>query len=146
MTKELDEQLCRDFPIIFKDRHASMSKTCMCWGLDVGDGWYDIIREICEGLERIRYEYGIVTYATQVKEKFGTLRFYTDHEPRLLKLTKDDYDKAYMEEMDLIVQGENKSAVTCEACGKPAKLQGTGWKTTLCDSCFEKYKKGERFV
>ena len=47
MNKQLDEQLCRDFPEIFRDRHGSMATTAMCWGFDVGDGWEPMIRLLC---------------------------------------------------------------------------------------------------
>ncbi len=43
MRKELDEALCAKYPLIFKDRNADMRTTAMCWGLECGDGWYNII-------------------------------------------------------------------------------------------------------
>ena len=43
MRQELDEELCKKYPKIFKDRHAPMTETAMCWGFDIGDGWYQII-------------------------------------------------------------------------------------------------------
>ena len=51
MRKELDDALCRDFPLTFRDRHASMQVTCMCWGFDVGDGWEPLIRRAAEKIE-----------------------------------------------------------------------------------------------
>ena len=73
MTEELDEKLCADIPEIFRDRHA----TAMCWGFP-GDGWEPIIRQCCERLMYIAKLEGVEPpVATQVKEKFGTLRFYT---------------------------------------------------------------------
>jgi hypothetical protein len=58
--------------------------------------------------------------ATQVKEKFGTLRFY--------------YNGG-----DGVVRGiermaESMSAVTCETCGAPGKSRSGGWIQTLCDT------------
>ena len=59
--------------------------------------------------------------ASQVKEKYGTLRFYMTCETQ--------------EMSDLISVACKKSAVTCENCGKPGKRNKTGWISTLCDSC-----------
>jgi hypothetical protein len=47
MKEELDKQLCEKYPKIFRDRHAPMNETCMCWGIAVGDGWYNIIDRLC---------------------------------------------------------------------------------------------------
>ena len=33
MRKELDEALCAKYPLIFRDRHANMQVTAMCWAL-----------------------------------------------------------------------------------------------------------------
>ncbi len=54
----------------------------------------------------------------QVKEKFGTLRFYYSG--------GDDYISG------LCSMAESMSAVTCEECGNPGKTVGGGWLTTLC--------------
>lgn len=85
MRIELDEALCRDFPLLYADRHADMRSTCMCWGFDVPDAWEPIIRGLSEKLERLIEQeikdgnvdttFGHMR-AAQVKEKYGTLRFY----------------------------------------------------------------------
>ena len=48
MNEELDKQLCEKYPKIFKMRNASMQETCMCWGFEHGDGWFDIIDAACK--------------------------------------------------------------------------------------------------
>jgi len=57
--------------------------------------------------------------ATQVKEKYGTLRFYLSHE--------DDYISG------IVAMAEYLSGLTCETCGAPGKTRGSGWVRTLCD-------------
>lgn len=57
--------------------------------------------------------------ATQVKEKYGTLRFYLSHE--------DDYISG------VVAMAEYLSELTCETCGAPGKTRGSGWVRTLCD-------------
>lgn len=56
MKKELDEQLCKDFPLLYVDRNASMQQTCMCWGFP-GSGWHQIIRDLSEKLEALITEW-----------------------------------------------------------------------------------------
>lgn len=121
MSPELDQALCEKFPHIFKDRYADMKETAMCWGFECGDGWYTIIHDLCASLDQLEPR----PYASQVKEKYGTLRFYIFN----------GSDKAF----DLIDEAERKSAVTCEVCGESGSLRGRSWYRTLCDSHAEKY-------
>lgn len=61
--------------------------------------------------------------ASQVKEKFGTLRFYMT---------------AQTPEMDAIIdEADRKSATTCEECGKPGKVIGGGWLYCRCQACYQ---------
>ena len=158
MKKELDEALCAKYPLVFRDRHAPMQATAMCWGFDCGDGWYTIIDVLCGMLTseyrqaKDRYEYytevgvgGIlygtktvtqedidkakakmdeeaekVPVASQVKEKFGGLRFYVNH------ATEEHYN--------YINFAENMSYRTCEVCGSPGKRYTDGWHQVLCDT------------
>jgi hypothetical protein len=57
--------------------------------------------------------------ADQVKEKFGTLRFYID------RATDAQYN--YIEFAELM------SSKTCEVCGKPGQTYHMGWHRSLCD-------------
>lgn len=126
MRKELDEQLCSECPNLYADRWADKMGTCMCWGFDTMNGWFQIIYDLSLKLEalilaipdeeeRVKYR------AMQVKEKFGTLRFYMTAET---------------EEMDkLIDEAESASVKTCEYCGQPGSLRTKGWCFTLCDKC-----------
>ena len=59
--------------------------------------------------------------AVQVKEKYGTLRFYTN-----------EYDSTIN---SLISFAENMSACTCEECGAPGTADPGGWIKTRCDTC-----------
>ena len=166
MRKELDELLCEKYPKIFRDRNAPMNQTCMCWGFDCGDGWFNIIDALCDniqshidGIERFRvstikwnenlndpdFEWSAYyasefvereerpvpelldqVVAVQVKEKFGTLRFYYNG--------GDDYIDG------LVSMAESMSAVTCEVCGNPGSSTTGGWIRTLC----EEHKKEEQ--
>jgi hypothetical protein len=67
--------------------------------------------------------------AMQVKEKFGTLRFYY--------YGGDDVVSG-IERM-----AESMSAVMCEECGAPGKSRSGGWIRTLCDAHAEEAGKNE---
>ena len=43
MREELDKQLCEKYPLLFKNRNAPMTETCMCWGFEHGDGYSALI-------------------------------------------------------------------------------------------------------
>ncbi|KWT98173.1 MULTISPECIES: hypothetical protein [unclassified Variovorax] len=157
MKPELDQALCEKYPLVFKDRRGDPSRTLMCFGFEVGDGWYSLLDALGSLLEAdhraaVReYEHkrsieGTVPYkgaervsavdverarlamsaaadrvpvAVQVKEKFGTLRFYVSG--------ASDVQYAY------IAFAEAMSARTCEVCGAPGELRNSGWIRTLCD-------------
>lgn len=88
----------------------------MCWGFP-GDGWHELIREACEELEPLIASWYAAASpediaagpprASQVKEKFGGMRFYLTDLPVSLQ------DRA-----DAIVRrAEQASLHTCERCG-----------------------------
>ena len=85
-------------------------------GYGVGPGWSDIILDLHTKLLKENPDYSIA----QVKEKFGTLRYYTS--------SMTDQGRIY------IAEAENLSAITCEECGRPGKLRDDkNWIRTLCD-------------
>lgn len=127
MKEELDKKLVEKYPKIFRDRYADMKTTCMCWGFECGEGWYQIIDELCEKIQNhIDTNGAPQVVAVQVKEKFGGLRFYID-----------GGDKHVYE---LIHEAENKSYETCETCGSTENVKQTrgGWILTLCEKCSAK--------
>jgi len=172
MRKELDELLCQKYPKIFRGRRGDIRMTAMAWGFEIGDGWFNIIDQMCSNiqnhihqtrkqratalvynraltraakgdystynllstwyqkeidtaLENTELEFRTVpeacpqVVATQVKEKFGTLRFYYHG--------GDDIVSG-IERMAVAM-----SSVMCEECGAPGHERGGGWIKTLCD-------------
>ena len=47
MNKQLQNKLFEKYPTIFKDKDEPADKSCMSWGIECGDGWYDIIDTMC---------------------------------------------------------------------------------------------------
>ena len=84
MKKELEDKLFEKYPKIFRQKDLPMNETCMCWGFECGDGWYNILDILCKqiqwhidkNLKEDELEGNVQVEATQVKEKFGGLRFY----------------------------------------------------------------------
>lgn len=120
MNEENTKYLRENFPNLFKEYGGDPRQTCMAWGFAVGDGWFEIIKELAEKLEPL----GVV--AAQVKEKFGGLRFYTNPLPEGV-----DWEEVHK----YIGEAEEKSYTTCEQCGKPGDRRGHGWVRVRCDDC-----------
>ena len=74
------EKLMDEHPLLFARSSLSMTRTCMCWGIECNEGWYTPLRDLCDLLETLNLtiakQFGLVIRAEQVKEKYGTLRFY----------------------------------------------------------------------
>jgi hypothetical protein len=125
MKQELDELLCSRYPKIFADRHKDMTQTAMCWGFDCGDGWFDVIDELCNKIQKhidwnnTYKEYIPQVVVSQVKEKFGTLRFYYSG--------GDEYISG------LVDMAAWVSSITCEQCGERGELRGVEWFYTACE-------------
>lgn len=81
-TKELSiaEETMQMCKILYCQKDLPMTKTCMCWGWECGKGWHEILKRLScelEALNLLYYDkYKVRIQADQVKEKFGTLRFY----------------------------------------------------------------------
>jgi hypothetical protein len=128
MTEEHDSYLVTKYPQTFADRHASMQETAMCWGFECGDGWFNIIDHLCESIQGyIDNNDKAQVVATQVKEKYGTLRFYYNG--------GDDLTDG------MVWLAEVISHHTCEMCGTTQDVKSDsvyGWILTLCPECREK--------
>jgi len=179
MDQKLDELLCENYPKIFANRYNDTMMTCMAFGIECGDGWFNILDQLCGNIQQridwsvknnasdIKFEKmrtavvaGDLTsfnseYATmspefvarmksdllkmkpreirkvipqvvaiQVKEKFGTLRFYYNGGDDVIG--------------GMVQMAESMSGVTCEECGNTGKRYGGGWITTLCAEHAEK--------
>jgi formylmethanofuran dehydrogenase subunit E len=125
MSPELDEALVKDFPYLYADRHKSLRETGMYWGFSVADGWEPLIRKLSEKIEPIAKSMAEsdsesdYPKACQVKEKFGTLRFY-------MTQSTEEINK-------FIREAEIKSASVCEVCGESGTRREGAWVKTLCD-------------
>jgi hypothetical protein len=107
--------------------------------ISCNDGWYAIIDCLCSTMQghidsHQRTHDWIVSrgeessdslvapvYIQQIKEKFGTMRFYF--------IGGDDYIAG------AVHLAECLSSLICEDCGAPGKTRAGSWIRTLCDTC-----------
>lgn len=125
MKAELSKKLFEKYPKIFAVRQGTELMPFPMFGFECGSGWYNIIDALCYQIQshidwQNRDSAKVVqVVAEQVKEKFGTLRFYV--------YGGDEYTDG------MIRMAEAMSAVTCEQCGNAGKFRGRGWYYTACD-------------
>jgi len=150
MNIENTEYLINKFWFFVPDPELRIN--LMAFGFECDDGWLNLIKELCEKLEKLiddKYpdlkeipdynkELGLnypYFYVTQVKEKYAGLSFYVS--------------SAYDEIFDLIQEYGHKSLTTCEVCGEKGKILvnyfGKGyWYKTLCPKHAEELQYAER--
>jgi len=112
MQKDLAIKLKEEFPILFGN---------LIYNFECCDGWYDIIYRMAK--ELVATSEGDRLQVVQLKEKFATLRVYTNN---------------YSSEVNTIIKKyEEESSHTCEICGtkENVEIKGNAWIRTLCTSC-----------
>jgi len=141
MTEDMNNAFLEKYPKIFAKRPNGRGGYYPFW-LECGAGWLPMLDALCRNIQghvdnqNTSYDYKVKrgeakeeerpdfqVVATQVKEKFGGLRFYT--------MGGDAYIDG------LISMAESMSYQICERCGNPGKVGGKGWITTMCDPCRE---------
>ena len=123
MNKQNTEKLMKDFPTLYRGYTKPLTENLMSFGFECGDGWFQLLYDLSKKLVEIDLE----LEAVQVKEKYGTLRFYVGAAT----------DAAF----DLIFAAEEKSSTICEVCGSILGVKtgpDGGWVRTLCGACRKK--------
>lgn len=93
---------------------------CGAW---CGDGWVPLIESLIIDLIALGWNRKL----DQVKEKFGSLRFYIDDS----ELSQATREVVYQR----IAEAEDRSCSVCETCGEPGKIHGSYWLKTVCPGC-----------
>ena len=103
--------LLKKFPSIYKPN---------C-DISTQEGWNNIILQLSEKIMDSQKNIQV----SQVKEKFGELRFYY---------------RPHDADIDLLISdAERQASTTCEKCGKQGRLlNNCGWMSVLCQSCWTK--------
>ena len=129
MKPELEEKLLTKYPELFVQHEWSMQTTCICWGIECWDGWYNLLDGLCGNIMDYCKSRGITPpQFTQVKQKYGTLRVYINLADETI--------------YDMVDKAENESANICEKCGSNDGVKFTeGWLTALCNNCKKNINK-----
>ena len=147
MTKDLELRLVAEFPDIFQDYGGDMRTTCMHWGFSHGDGWIQVLRDLCDRLETIRRRVGFMVGATQVKEKFGYLHFYYGYkiDPAFPPFTPEEIWAWRSVIQAIVAYAEGESGHTCEVCGRYGRIEtgDDGWDRCRCDTHRGTYESGD---
>jgi len=161
-------KLQEDFPFMRQDP-SDDGNIYRKWGFECSGGWYQLLRECCEAIVARYAEDGIglddIDFEpAQIKEKFGTLRFYYGYtdapcgvaafdilatgesirfEPKTEGAIDVTKQKLRQDIRMLVRSAEEKSKHTCEVCGAEGTLRndsevGIRWIRTLCGTCHEK--------
>lgn len=178
LKKELDEKLQMEFPWLkqpelHKERpyeFVSGYNHYENYGFDeVGNGWFFLIRDLCNEIEQIYKEAGqpVTMKLAQVKSKFARLRWYYDLPGKEMGIHAVDFlgdtsirihpkvesDSLESKIVECVRKYEAKSISICEYCGADnAEICNEppvfSWITALCPSCKEEkialYNKSAR--
>ena len=117
MHEQLDALLCTRYPAIFSAGDPGNQRLFV---FECGDGWFTLIDAACALIQRqIDITGTQQLVASQVKEKFGGLRFYYRQ--------GNDYAASVV---DL---AESLSTHVCEVCGALGKvISASGWMRARC--------------
>lgn len=89
---------------------------------DLPAGWFRLLDALCTAIESSMTETELRDFrVTQVKEKYGGLRFYCNGGSELTP--------------GLIEAAELRSEEICMECGDAGKRRSGGWVITMCDFC-----------
>jgi len=127
MHENLEHFITMKYPLLFKRLEKAKENMengkifePIAFGIECGDGWFHIINNLCFSIynycEHNKIEFPDVV---QIKEKFGTLRFYIHGGNETIS--------------QLISFAEYMTETTCEVCGNIGKTRGRGWVRTVCD-------------
>lgn len=136
MNDQNFEDLAKQYPDLFQKANIDY--------ISVADGWVTLLNVLCNFLSsrvekaRVRLQYAIekdesvpiwedelsqaleeLPTILQVKEKFGSLRFYISGGTEIMQ-----------HYIDFATALSNH---TCEKCGSPGKSRNDGWIKVLCD-------------
>jgi hypothetical protein len=148
MDQELQNKLYEKYPQFFVNKDKTPMESPMCFGIEVGNGWYQILSNVCWmikqhednkrwqkewedkknqeikesmgiSIEGTTPEYFPVTF-DQVKEKYGGLRLYFSG--------GDDYVEG------LVSMAEAISYYVCDICGNKGEASKGGWISVRCEA------------
>ena len=113
----------------------------------VPKGWTPLVEELFRDLEALLDdEQAARLEIRQIKEKFGSLRVYTQLHPSPGSTELSEADVAlHRQVMRLVHEAEKRTLRVCDSCGAPSEIRSfAGWMTTRCDRCLAARIAGSR--
>jgi len=127
MDRKLEEELFKKHPQLFQDKNKPPTESLICFGIETGNGWYNLLNKLCEDIMKTNPDPNF--RFIQIKEKYGGLRAYP-------------LGAASEEVWNIIDAAEKRSYIVCETCGAtPSKQYDAGWIYNMCDDCWRKFAK-----
>lgn len=148
MNATLQNQLYEKYPQLFSNKDKTPMESPMCFGIETGDGWYEILASLCwmikqhednktwqkewkeKQRQNVAKDFGISITGDeeeyfsvkfdQVKEKYGGLRVYFSG--------GDDYVEG------LVSMAEAISYKICDVCGNKGEANKGGWISVRCEA------------
>jgi hypothetical protein len=107
-----------------------------------GPGWWPLLAEAFSEVSEVMAHHPSSAFSvTQIKEKFGGLRFYWC----LRRGDNDEAPDGLEAQLDRIIEkAEVTSTRTCEVCGEPGEVRRLSWLKTLCDVHYAEKKARAR--
>ena len=138
--REALAQLMHEFPRVFNGEQPASSY--------LSPGWVALVRELLRDIDALigdEQDFRIL----QLKEKFGTLRFYYQVDGRKtinadlflpegtkrIQIPPQDVDERFVKLRERVAKAEADSAHICERCGAPGVLEKAGWWKVRCAAC-----------
>ena len=105
--------------LIENDEYTKLDEMPTGWRRAFGE-------EMCEEILQVLIKYDCVDLyrITQIKEKYGTLRWYCNYP-----------NGTYTEINQIIDKYYEKSKRICVVCGEPATKEALSWLSPYCDGC-----------
>lgn len=154
MKKQYDEYLCANYPKLYKGRHGDMMKTCMVWGFDTGDGWFNVLNGLSLMIQshingrtherwrirRSKRKYDLMSDEEKAKNSWLNRDEMPPRVPQVVALqVKEKFGglRFYYEGGDdtiseYVAMAEAMSYITCEECGAPGSRSDGGWIKVVC--------------
>ena len=132
---DYNKELVERYPFLWPRKWNGEKLDLDIWGYDgseldwMPDGWRiafgdEMMEELAEELKK--YDWLDKYFPVQIKEKYGTLRWYDNGWPDGSRIP------------EIIQKYEHLSYSTCINCGDPARWISKGWISPYCTRCAEK--------
>lgn len=162
MNDKLEHELYSIDPIFFEHAIKCVNgsetemDTCMFWGCECGDGWFEPLKRFVQKtaiINKLAAEHNGKFVCDQLKEKFGEIRVYYSSKwiDENSKCDKDDNYLSILSDMfeDALKRVEDDCWNVCEWCGAEGGYNGEnlvttrGWISRICKKCAKEKAENE---